>query len=121
MKHASLHINFQLTKPIEAQLLSLDMLLPELEKRGITITSARINPAPSTAKTNTDAMGPNERAWLAASQRTRMNMRDKSLSREEQAAVYLTERGLSAESVHHETFPDDIQDENGDSSDPFKM
>lgn len=121
MKHASLHINFQLTKPIEAQLLSLDMLLPELEKRGITITSARIGPVSSTAKANTDEMGPLERQWLEVSGRSRMNMRNKALSREDQAAVYLTERGLSAESVP-ENIPDDIHDaSDDDSSDPFKM
>jgi hypothetical protein len=111
-KIASININFQLTKSIESQLEQLDTLLPELEKRGITIELARITSSQSSPSVkDTEDMGPQERAWLACSGRSRMNMRDKTLTREEQASKYLLER--------QEITPDLSPESNLETSEPF--
>ena len=123
---ANLSINFALTKPIAEQLANLDLLMAELATRGISITSANVSPR-SVASSKPDTIGENESAWLAFSKRGRMNMKDKSLSREAQAKIYLEEKGLTVpnpdcetietENTDDESVQDDSDDIDSDSDD----
>ncbi len=108
---ANLSINFALTKPIAEQLANLDLLTAELATRGISITSASVSARP-TVSHKPDTVGENERAWLAFSKRGRMNMKDKSLSRELQAKIYLEEKGLTVPNPDCETSEIESQHEN---------
>jgi hypothetical protein len=126
MKIANLSISFDLTQPIDAQLNAFDAVQSELEKRGFTFNQpVRVNNAPTTPKVD---IGPNEKAWLAHSLRSRMNMKDKSLSREQQAASFLAEHGLTppvpfteceslSQSLPNENVDTDIPSENEDDDD----
>jgi hypothetical protein len=128
MATANLSINLSLFKSLPDQLAALDQLLPQLASRGITLASATISAPRSTTSHKPDVVGENEAAWLAFSGRKRMNMKDRSLSREEQAKLYLEEKGLKVpnpdclDSSDNESIQDDSTDsENSDddSDDPF--
>jgi hypothetical protein len=124
MKIANLSIFFDLSQPIDVQLNAFDAVQSELEKRGFTFNQpVRVNNAPSISKVAD--IGPNEKAWLAHSLRSRMNMKDKSLSREQQAASFLAEHGLTppvpftecdslSQSVPNENTDGDIPSDNTD-------
>jgi len=111
---ASIIINFDLSKPIEFQFHQFDKIKVELENRGITLkSSTRISNQSSTVE-----MGPNEKAWLSFSGRSRMNMKDKTLSREQQAIVYLKEKGQPIfdipETIQVEISEDESHDDDSD-------
>lgn len=121
---ANISVNFDLTKSIAEQLANFDLLMAELATRGVSITSANVSPR-SIPSPRLDAIGENERAWLAFSKRQRMNMKDKSLSREAQAKIYLEEKGLTVpnpdcENEVEKTIQDFSHDDSDDEDhDPF--
>lgn len=91
MKKALLTVNFNLSNNVAIQLENFDSLLSELNKRGFHFEEKVISNLPNLPK----VIGPNEDEYLKVSGRSRMNIRDKSLSREAQAAKYLIEKGIT--------------------------
>lgn len=93
---------FDLTSDIENQIANLRLLQTRLSELGLNVSVST-----KTTPRSPDEMGANERAWLEYSGKSRMNMRDKTLSREEQAVVYLKERGLETFPIVEKTHSDD--------------
>lgn len=85
-------IPFDLNGDVEVQVAAFRKLKPLLEAEGVSFSS----PARVTSNGGNREAGPNELAWLKHSKRTRMNLKDKGLSREEQAIKYLQEAGLTS-------------------------